>query len=165
MQEIIGYCDGGARNNGKDNNVGGWGALLQFWVDGKIIAEKELNGGDYNTTNNKMELQACIELMKAIKDKTMPTTIYFDSKYCRDGLESWLDNWVKNGWRTAAKKPVKNVEQWKELYKLKNEFANLKLEWCKGHADNEGNNRVDQLANDYMDILEQKQWDDTQNIL
>lgn len=101
-----------------------------------------------------MELTACIQALKAIKNKNIPVEVVMDSQYVINGINQWINNWIKKGWKTSQKKPVENKELWKELYNLKNQFADIKFIYCKGHADNEGNNRADELANIAMDEIE-----------
>lgn len=146
--EIIIYCDGGCRGNGKENNIGSWGYYLKC---GDLVKEK--SQAYRNTTNNKMELMGAIESLKAIKKKNMPTKVNCDSQYVVDGINSWIKNWKKNNWKTANG-PVKNQELWKELDSLVSQFDNIKFIKVKGHSDCEGNNRVDYLCNIAMDNLE-----------
>lgn len=139
MPSIEIYTDGACSGN---PGAGGWGAILRY---GKI--EKELCGGEDNTTNNRMELTAVIEALKALK-KECDITIYTDSRYVMDGVQLWLQNWKKNGWRTTNKKsPVKNIELWQELDKLLSEHQ-IKWVWVKGHNGHPENERVDKLARD-----------------
>jgi ribonuclease HI len=130
------FTDGACSGN---PGPGGWGAILRF--NGK---EKELSGGENETTNNKMELQAAIEALKALKE---PCTIdlWTDSQYLRQGITQWIHNWKKNGWRTADKKPVKNQEQWVELDALVLKHS-IEWHWLKGHAGHPENERCDELA-------------------
>jgi ribonuclease HI len=131
------YVDGACKGN---PGRGGWGALL---IAGGH--EKELFGGEANTTNNRMELQAAIEGLRALT-RPCAVQLYTDSTYVMQGITSWMANWKRNGWRTADKKPVKNAELWQAL-----EAAcaphQVQWHWVKGHAQNEGNNRADALAN------------------
>ena len=131
------FTDGACRGN---PGPGGWGALL-CWKG----HEKELCGGAKETTNNRMELQAPIEALKAIRKK-LPIHIYTDSKYVMEGITRWLENWKRNNWRTANKKPVKNQDLWEELDQLASSHA-IEWHWVKGHAGHEGNERADALAN------------------
>ena len=130
------FTDGACKGN---PGLGGWGALII--EDGK---EKEIYGGSFNTTNNKMELTAAIEALKFFK---IPTTIelHTDSKYVKDGITTWIKKWEKNGWKTASKKPVKNIELWKKLKNLSSKHS-IKWIWVKGHAQNKYNNLVDEIA-------------------
>lgn len=130
------YTDGACSGN---PGPGGWAALLLF--NGR---EKTLAGGARETTNNRMELTAAIEALKALKE---PCTValHTDSKYLRDGITEWILRWKTNGWKTAAKKPVKNAELWRELDELIRRH-DVQWEWVKGHAGNSHNELVDQLA-------------------
>lgn len=137
MDKVIIYTDGACSGNpGK----GGWGAILMY---GDV--KKEISGGNPDTTNNQMELTAPIEALKLLK-RPCQVKIYSDSAYLVNAFtQGWLKNWKKNGWKTADKKDVKNKELWLEIDK----FMQLhEIEWIKvkGHADNEYNNRCDELA-------------------
>ena len=135
------YTDGACRGN---PGIGGWGVFIQGDND-----QSDLYGFDLKTTNNKMELKAVIEGLKIINPKTN-VTIITDSQYVKNGINQWIFNWKKNGWKTAAKKPVKNIDLWKELDGLvENRFVDW--EWVKGHSGNPGNERADQLANKGID--------------
>ncbi|MCE3232772.1 MAG: ribonuclease [Rickettsiaceae bacterium] len=130
------YTDGACSGN---PGPGGWGAVLQY---GKH--EKEIYGGEKETTNNRMELTAAIRAIQAIKEQCQ-IDIYTDSNYVKDGVTKWMANWKTNGWRTADKKPVKNTDLWQELDIA---LANHKINWhwVKGHSGHEGNERADKLA-------------------
>ena len=136
------YTDGACSGN---PGVGGWGVVII--EDNKN--EFFLNGGDKNTTNNKMELTAAIKALKTFEKKSTITLIT-DSKYVKDGIQSWIQNWKKNGWKTAAKKPVKNKELWIELDHLiaKHEIS---WEWVKGHAGEKYNEKADCLARRFIE--------------
>ena len=135
------YTDGACRGN---PGIGGWGVFIQGDND-----QSDLYGFDLKTTNNKMELKAVIEGLKIINPKTN-VTIITDSQYVKNGINQWIFNWKKNGWKTAAKKPVKNIDLWKELDDLV-ENHSVDWEWVKGHSGNPGNERADQLANKGID--------------
>lgn len=154
MEFVEIYTDGGTRGNGNENAIGGYGVYLKYIVNGELIKELELKGGAIGVTNNIMELQGAIEGLKAMKNKNIEIHMYVDSQYVKNGIENWIVNWKRNGWKTANKKDVKNKELWQELDMEYNRFTNLTLHWVKGHSDNEGNERVDRLANEYMDYLE-----------
>ncbi|GDX84589.1 ribonuclease HI [Methylococcaceae bacterium] len=140
---VIIYTDGACRGNpGK----GGWGAILRY--KGKI---KELHGGERDTTNNRMELMAAISALEALK-KPCVVHLYTDSKYVLDGITKWLPNWKKAGWKTAAKKPVKNEDLWQRL-DLVIQTHTIDWRWVKGHSGNKGNERADTLANLGVDSL------------
>jgi len=136
------YTDGACSGN---PGVGGWGVVII--EDNKN--EFFLNGGDKNTTNNKMELTAAIKALKTFEKKSTITLIT-DSKYVKDGIQSWIQNWKKNGWKTAAKKPVKNKELWIELDDLITKH-NISWEWVKGHTGNKHNEKADYLARQYIE--------------
>ena len=112
---------------------------------------KELKGWEADTTNNRMELTAAIEALSAIT-RPKPVDLYTDSVYVRDGISKWLGNWKRNNWRTANRKPVKNVDLWQALDAL-NEQHSVEWHWVKGHAGHPGNERADELANEAMDEL------------
>ncbi len=137
MKNITLYTDGACSGN---PGVGGWGCILDY--NGKT---KELSGYNKNATNNQMEITAVIEGLKALKEPCI-VDIYSDSAYVVNAfLQGWVQNWVKNNWRTADKKEVKNVDLWKELLFLC-EIHNVSWHKVKGHSDNEKNNRCDFLA-------------------
>ena len=136
------YTDGACSGN---PGIGGWGVVI-------LEENKEdrlLNGGNDNTTNNRMELTAAIEALKYFEDK-QTITLITDSKYVKDGIQSWIQNWKKNGWKTAAKKPVKNKELWIELDQLISRHT-ITWKWVKGHAGNEHNEKADYLARRYIE--------------
>ena len=132
------FTDGACKGN---PGPGGWGAILRFQDN-----EKEINGYESLTTNNIMELMAVIESLKAIS-KPFEIEITTDSKYVKNGITSWIHNWKKNGWKTAAKKPVKNKELWIELDHLIQKH-NISWKWVKGHSGHKENERADELANE-----------------
>lgn len=142
------YCDGGCRGNQTKENVGGWGVYMKC---GDFV--KELKGGTKDTTNNIMELTATIEGLKAIKDKSATVKVYLDSAYTLNGITSWIKGWKDKGWKTVNKQPVKNQSLWMELDSVKSQFEDIEFIKVKGHADNEGNNHADRLANEAMDNL------------
>jgi len=139
------YADGACKGN---PGPGGWGALLRAGAN-----EKELWGGENDTTNNRMELTAVIRALEALK-RPVPIRLYTDSKYVQQGISSWIHNWKRNGWRTADKKPVKNADLWQQLDVLARQFQ-VEWIWVKGHAGNAGNERADALANRGIDDLRQ----------
>lgn len=149
MEKVIMYTDGGCRGNQVENNVGGWGVVIKYKEQ-----MKELYGNDVNTTNNKMELTAVIEGLKALKVNTVDIEVYLDSNYVLQGITQWIHNWKKKGWKTASKKPVENKELWIELDDLRNQFNSVEFIKVKGHAGVELNELADQLVNRAMDEIE-----------
>ncbi|MGB0238788.1 MAG: ribonuclease HI [Cycloclasticus sp.] len=137
------YTDGACRGN---PGIGGWGASLRY--NG---AHKEIYGGELDTTNNRMELTAVIEALKALKQPS-DLIIHSDSKYVLSGINEWLPNWKKRNWKTANRKPVKNVDLWQQLDALIQSHT-IKWVWVKGHSGNAGNERADELANLGIDSL------------
>lgn len=131
------YTDGACKGN---PGPGGWGALLCY----KGV-EKEMFGGEQDTTNNRMELLAVIKALQAMK-KSARIRVSTDSQYVQKGITEWIDNWKRRGWKTAAKKPVKNADLWKELDQ---EVAKHEIDWVwvKGHNGHPENERADELAN------------------
>ena len=137
------FTDGACRGNpGK----GGWGVLLRYGS-----AEKQLYGGDPETTNNQMELTAVIKGLEALK-KPSPVAITTDSRYVLEGITEWLPNWKKRNWKTAGKKPVKNLELWQQLDELVSRHE-IEWHWVKGHSGHPDNELADQLANRGIDEL------------
>ena len=136
------YTDGACSGN---PGIGGWGAVIFFNSDDVVF----LNGGESITTNNRMELMAAIKSIAYFKNRSN-LEIFTDSKYLKDGIERWILNWKKNGWKTSNKKPVKNKDLWVQLDKeiLKH---NIKWNWVKGHANNEFNEKADSLARKYIE--------------
>ncbi len=131
------WTDGACSGN---PGPGGWGVLLK---SGKH--EKELFGGEAETTNNRMELMAAIKALETVK-KGNEIILHTDSTYVKDGLTKWIHGWKRNGWKTAAKKPVKNEDLWKQLDEAARRHKDLTWKWVKGHAGDEGNERADALA-------------------
>jgi len=137
MKQVRAFTDGACSGN---PGPGGWGVVLQFGDH-----ERELHGGAQDTTNNRMELTAAIEALKALSEPCQ-VSLTTDSTYVKDGITQWLANWKRNGWRTAAKKPVKNQDLWQAL---DHESARHEIDWCwvKGHSGHPENERADRLAN------------------
>lgn len=131
------FTDGACKGN---PGVGGWGALLQTM--GK---ERELCGGEPQTTNNRMELMGAIRALEALK-RPCRVVLHTDSKYVQQGISIWVHNWKQRGWKTADKKPVKNEDLWRRLDELASKH-HVQWVWVKGHAGHDGNERADQLAN------------------
>lgn len=143
MNEVVIYTDGACKGN---PGPGGWGAWLKSGA-----TEKELFGGEINTTNNRMELTAVIEGLAALK-RPCRVTLYLDSQYVRMGITEWIRGWKAKGWRTSTKQPVKNVELWQKLDKLVAEGGHvIEWRWVKGHSGDVGNERADMLANKGVD--------------
>ena len=143
MKQVIIYTDGACRGN---PGPGGWGALIRL-----DAIEKEIFGGQVDTTNNQMELTAAIEGLAALKERCS-VELYTDSKYVMDGITQWIQNWKKNNWRTAAKKDVKNKELWKKLDQLISQHQ-VQWHWVKGHSGDAGNETADLLANKGIDSI------------
>ncbi len=143
MKEVVIYTDGACRGN---PGPGGWGALL---MHGEV--RKELRGAAEETTNNRMELTAAIEALKALKSPCR-VTLWTDSQYVRKGISEWIDNWIKRGWRTASKAPVKNADLWQDLLAAAKQH-DIDWRWVKGHSGDAGNERVDALANQAIDEM------------
>ena len=141
---IVIYTDGACRGN---PGPGGWGAVLTAGD-----REKELWGGEADTTNNRMELKAAIEALNALR-RPSQVVLYTDSVYVRNGITSWLASWKKRGWRTASKQPVKNKDLWQALDEASRPH-DIDWRWVKGHAGDAGNERADALANRGADELE-----------
>ncbi len=136
MKKVYIYSDGSSLGN---PGAGGWGTVLKY-----KDTTKEISGGRDNTTNNQMELQGAIEGLKLLKEPCV-VELCSDSKYVVQGINEWLKNWIKNNWKTAAKKPVKNVELWQEYVKIAQSHT-INAVWVKGHAGHEENERCDTLA-------------------
>ncbi len=144
MTHVEIYTDGACRGN---PGPGGWGALLRYGD-----SEKTLHGGEVNTTNNRMELMAAIQALEAL---TRPCQIDLttDSQYLRKGVTEWMADWKRRGWKTAAKKPVKNRDLWERLDQLVGRHQ-IRWHWVRGHTGHEDNERVDALANRGIDELQ-----------
>jgi len=135
------FTDGACSGN---PGPGGWGVVLQYGT-----SEKELHGGEPWTTNNRMELMAAIKALEALTRSTR-VTLYTDSVYLRDGITKWIETWQQNGWRTASKNPVKNVDLWQRLL-VATEPHRVEWVWVKGHAGHPENERADALARSGID--------------
>ncbi|MCL4763574.1 MAG: ribonuclease HI [Burkholderiales bacterium] len=135
------YTDGACKGN---PGPGGWGALLV--ADGR---EKSLHGGEPATTNNRMELVAVIRALESLS-RACEVDLYTDSQYVKNGIQSWIHAWKRNGWKTAERKPVKNAELWRELDALCAQHE-IRWHWVRGHAGHDGNERADALANRGVD--------------
>ena len=140
--KIMVYTDGACSGN---PGIGGWGAVILI-EDTKSV---HLHGGSDHTTNNQMELTAAIEALKYFSESST-LNFFTDSKYVKEGIESWVHNWKKNGWKTTAKKPVKNKELWKELDAQITKHT-INWQWVKGHAGNVHNETADYLARKFIE--------------
>ena len=141
MPEIFAYTDGACSGN---PGPGGWGVILQAKEDHNIIKERELYGGELETTNNRMELMAAISSLENL-EKPTKLTIITDSNYVKGGVTDWINNWKKNNWKTANKKDVKNIDLWKRLDLARSKHQ-VTWRWVKGHSGQEENERADALA-------------------
>lgn len=145
MPDLFAYTDGACSGN---PGPGGWGALLVAREGETVLKERELCGGEPETTNNRMELMAAISALETLERPTA-ITVVTDSAYVKDGISGWLFGWKKNGWKTAAKKPVKNAELWQRLDAAQARHK-VSWEWVKGHAGHPENERADALARQGM---------------
>ncbi len=150
---VLIHTDGACSGN---PGPGGWGAVLQY--NGHL---KELKGGAAQTTNNRMELTAAIKALNSLK-RPCDIDMFTDSKYVKDGLTKWINNWKRNGWKTAARKPVKNAELWQALDEAVKRHA-ISWHWLKGHSGDEMNERADALANEGMAPFRQQSQDRLQD--
>ncbi len=143
MSEVVIYADGACKGN---PGPGGWGVWLKSGEH-----ERELFGGEKLTTNNRMELTAVIEALASLK-RRCSVTVYTDSEYVKNGITVWVRGWKERGWKTADKKPVKNIDLWQRLDEL-NAGHSVTWRWVKGHAGDPGNERADRLANKGVDSV------------
>jgi len=149
MDKIIIYCDGACSNNQQVQNRGGWGVILQY--KGK---DREISGAEKNTTNNRMELLACIKALEAIKKPSLPVAVFTDSAYLHNCLvQKWYLRWQKNGWLTANKKPVENKDLWLRLLTLKDRFPHITFNKVAAHSSIILNERADELAKEAIRAL------------
>ena len=146
MHNLFAYTDGACSGN---PGPGGWGVLLVAKNQNKIIKERELFGGQEDTTNNQMELLAAISALEAL-DRPSKIKIITDSSYVKNGVTQWMKNWKNNKWKTASKKPVKNAELWRRLDQARSTHEVI-WEWVKGHAGHPENERADELARKGME--------------
>ena len=151
MHNLFAYTDGACSGN---PGPGGWGVLLVAKNQTKIIKERELFGGQEDTTNNQMELLAAISALEAL-DRPSKIKIITDSSYVKNGVTQWLENWKNNKWKTASKKPVKNAELWRRLDQARSRHKVI-WEWVKGHAGHPENERADELARKGMEPFKNK---------
>ncbi len=141
MPELFAYTDGACSGN---PGPGGWGVLLLARDGERVLRERDLSGGEELTTNNRMELMAAIMALETL-ERPSAITIVTDSAYLKDGITKWIHGWKRNGWRTAARKPVKNVELWQRLDEAAARH-DVRWDWVKGHAGHPENERADELA-------------------
>ncbi len=141
MTMLVAYTDGACSGN---PGPGGWGVLLQAKRGTDVVKERELQGGERETTNNRMELMAAIMALECLKQPS-EITIVTDSAYVKNGVTSWIHGWKRNGWRTSDRKPVKNVELWQRLDAAQARHKAV-WKWVKGHAGHPENERADELA-------------------
>ncbi len=141
MAELFAWTDGACSGN---PGPGGWGVLMRALDGVNVVKQRELQGGEPATTNNRMELMAAISALEAL---TRPSTIVIvtDSNYVKNGVTQWIHGWKRNGWKTADKKPVKNVELWQRLDAAQATHS-VEWRWIKGHAGHAENERADELA-------------------
>ena len=141
MPDLYAYTDGACSGNpGPD----GWGVLLRAMEGDTVVKEREMSGGEAETTNNRMELLAAINALESLS-RASKITVVTDSAYVKNGVTGWIQGWKRNGWKTAAKKPVKNVELWQRLDAAAARH-DVTWEWVKGHAGHPENERADELA-------------------
>src|SRR6056297_698292 len=141
MPELFAYTDGACSGN---PGPGGWGVLLQAKEGDNVVKERELHGGEAETTNNRMELLAAINALESLS-RASKMTVVTDSAYVKNGVTGWIHGWKRNGWKTSAKKPVKNAELWQRLDAAQARH-DVTWEWVKGHAGHPENERADELA-------------------
>ena len=146
MPELFAYTDGACSGN---PGPGGWGVLLRAMDGDTVVKERELKGGEAETTNNRMELMAAIMALETL-GRAASLTVVTDSAYVKNGVTGWIHGWKRNGWKTAAKKPVKNAELWQRLDEAQARH-DVHWEWIKGHAGHPENERADELARSGME--------------
>ena len=146
MSRVVIYTDGACKGN---PGPGGWGVYLRY---GDV--EKDLFGGELVTTNNRMELTAVIEALRALT-RTCQVDFFMDSEYVRKGITEWMSSWKARGWRTAAKQPVKNEDLWRILDEMLSQARHsIEWHWVKGHSGDPGNERADALANEGVRMVQ-----------
>jgi ribonuclease HI len=141
MPDLYAYTDGACSGN---PGPGGWGVLLQAKDGETVVKERELCGGEADTTNNRMELLAAINALETL-GRASKITVVTDSAYVKNGIQGWIEGWKRNGWKTAARKPVKNADLWERLDAARRRHS-VRWEWIKGHAGHPENERADELA-------------------
>ena len=142
---LVAHTDGACSGN---PGPGGWGVLMEARDNGKVVKTRELSGGEAQTTNNRMELMAAIMALETL-ERPATIAIVTDSAYVKNGVTGWIHGWKRNGWRTASKKPVKNVELWQRLDAAQARHQ-VTWKWIKGHAGHAENERADELAREGM---------------
>jgi ribonuclease HI len=151
MAELFAYTDGACSGN---PGPGGWGVLLVARAGERVVKERELMGGEAETTNNRMELMAAISALESLR-RASAITVVTDSAYVKNGVTTWIHGWKRNGWKTADRKPVKNVELWQRL-DVAAARHRVAWEWIKGHAGHPENERADALARAGMKPFKKK---------
>ena len=151
MPELFAYTDGACSGN---PGPGGWGALLQARDGDAVVKERELHGGEADTTNNRMELLAAIAALEAL-ERPAGITIVTDSAYVKNGVTGWIHGWKRNGWKTSSNKPVKNEDLWRRLDTAQARHR-VTWQWVKGHAGHPENERADELAREGMEPYKTK---------
>ena len=146
MKRVEIFTDGACSGN---PGPGGWGAILRYGAK-----TKELSGGEADTTNNRMELTAAIRALDGLTESCV-VDLYTDSVYVKDGIGGWIEGWKRNGWKTAARKPVKNADLWQELERARDRH-DMTWHWVKGHAGHPENERADELARLTMEPFKKK---------
>lgn len=141
MAELFAYTDGACSGN---PGPGGWGALLVATEGGTVVKQRELSGGESETTNNRMELMAAIASLEAL-ERPSTLTVVTDSAYVKGGITAWMHGWKRNGWKTSTRRPVKNEDLWKRLDAAQ-ERHSVEWKWVKGHAGHPENEKADALA-------------------
>lgn len=141
MSELYAWTDGACSGN---PGPGGWGVLMRAMTAGAVVKSRELSGGETMTTNNRMELMAAIAALEALS-RHADITIITDSAYVKNGITTWMTGWKRNGWKTADRKPVKNVDLWQRLDAAQARHR-VVWKWIKGHAGHPENERADELA-------------------
>ena len=141
MPDLFAYTDGACSGN---PGPGGWGVLMRAVDGGRIVKERELSGGEAETTNDRMELLAAIHALEALS-RPSAVTLITDSAYVKNGVTGWIHGWKRNGWKTSNRKPVKNADLWQRLDEAQSRHS-VTWEWVKGHAGHPENERADELA-------------------
>ena len=141
MADLYAWTDGACSGN---PGPGGWGVLIRAMEGGSVVKQRELSGGEADTTNNRMELLAAINALEVLS-RPSTLTLTTDSAYVKNGVESWIHGWKRNGWRTADRKPVKNIDLWQRLDAAQARHK-VVWKWIKGHAGHPENERADELA-------------------